>query len=129
MASPQAQCKNCNGFSPADQFRLHYKFKMVVCPTCFSGRTEELKKKAEQKVEIVKPIGWDNDDEYLEKLSQMKKQELKTVKFSKIPGTNQVKCTCLKCEYSFKYDPFRKMPRSCPYCNYDIPKMDTFHLL
>ena len=124
MASPQAQCKNCNNFALAEQFKLHYKHKMVVCPSCFSGRTEQLKKK----VELIKPPGWDTEDEYLEKLIKQR-QEDKVVKFTKISGTHQVICTCLKCKYEFKYDPFKKTPRSCPYCNGEIPKMDTFHLL
>ena len=128
MASPQAQCKNCNNSAPAEQFKLHYKYKMVVCPSCFSGRTEQLIEKKKQEVEKPKLPGWDKEDDYLEKVAHLRKEE-NQAQFSKIPGTNQVKCTCFSCKYSFKYDPFRKMPRTCPYCNTDIPKLRTFNLL
>ena len=128
-SSVKATCRVCNGSFPADQFKLHYKFKKMVCPNCFSGRTqrEEEKKKAVEK-ETPKPAGWDHEDEYLEKVLKSKERNEKA-KFEKIPGTHQVKCTCKSCNYSFKYDPFRKLPRTCPYCNNDIPKLRTFSLL
>ena len=125
----QAQCRVCNKPSPAEQFRLHHKYKMVVCPTCFSGRTEELKQKAEEQTKAPpKPPGWDQEDEYLEKMSKIKRQEQRA-SFSKIPGTSQVQCTCIGCKYTFKYDPFRKLPRTCPYCDDIIPNLNTFNML
>ena len=127
--SVAAICRICNKSSPSDQFRLHHKYKMVVCPTCFSGRTEELRKKeAERKVEPSKPVGWDQDDEYLEKMSVARKQE-RQASFSKVPGTSQVRCTCQYCKFSFKYDPFRKSPKTCPYCDREVPKLNTFNML
>ncbi len=128
--SIKAQCKECNGSAPAEHFKLHHEYGKMVCPDCFSGKTkkrqEELKKKKIE--EKIRPVGWDNEDEYLDKMSRMKKEEQKA-QFSKIPGTNNVQCKCLHCKYSFKYDPFRKQPRSCPYCDTDIPKLKTFNLL
>ena len=99
----------------------------MVCPNCYSGRTEKLKAKEEKKVD-VKPPGWDQEDEYLEKAAKLKQQQVKA-QFKKIPGTDQIQCTCSACKYSFKYDPFRKRPRNCPYCSEDIPKLNTFSLL
>jgi len=81
-----------------------------------------------KKVEPQKPLGWDKDDEYLEKISRMRKQE-DQAQFEKIPGTDHVKCTCPHCKYTFRYDPFRKIPKTCPYCNNDVPKLKTFTLL
>ena len=118
-------CKACNRSAPANQFKLHYKYKQVVCPRCQSGK-EPAKK--EVKVEPPKPPGWDQEDEYLEKMAHQRKEE-NQAQFSKVAGTNQVVCTCFSCKYEFKYDPFRKSPRTCPYCNTDIPKLRTFNLL
>ena len=124
-----ATCKICGGSSPAETFKLHFNYKCVVCPKCFSGRTEQMKKKQQvQEKKIDRPPGWDAEDEYLDKISKMRKEE-NQAQFSKIPGTNQVKCRCSKCKYSFKYDPFRKMPRTCPFCDSDIPRLKTFNLL
>jgi hypothetical protein len=129
MASILAECKVCGQSCAADQFRLHFKYKQMVCPNCYNGRTEKkLEKERVQKETPAKPPGWDKEDEYLEKMSRLKRDE-NQAQFSKIPGTNQVQCKCLQCKYSFKYDPFRKSPRSCPYCDADIPKLRTFNLL
>ena len=56
------QCGACKGFAPASQFKLHYKFKKVVCPSCFSGRTEQEERKkaaAPEAAQSKKPEGWD----------------------------------------------------------------------
>jgi Zn finger protein HypA/HybF involved in hydrogenase expression len=126
------QCGSCKGFAPASQFKLHYKFKKVVCPSCFSGRTEtEEKKKAAAAAQAPeqpkKPAGWDKEDEYLERMARIKEKDLSS-KIEKIPGTTLVKFNCQKCNYPFKYDPYRKMPKACPYCNIDIPNLKSYTL-
>ncbi|MEK6900104.1 MAG: hypothetical protein AABX05_03190 [Nanoarchaeota archaeon] len=123
------QCRICKGFAPASQFKLHYKYKQVVCPSCASGKSElEEKKKAAQQVEAPKkPAGWDKDDEYLEKMIRMKQNDNST-KIEKIPGTNMVKVGCFKCAYSLRYDPFKKMPKFCPYCNVEVPNLKLYNL-
>ncbi|MBI2666003.1 hypothetical protein HYX13_00160, partial [Candidatus Woesearchaeota archaeon] len=40
----KAQCKVCNGFAVADQFRLHPIHRQMVCPSCFTGKTDQKKK-------------------------------------------------------------------------------------
>ena len=134
MDDLRIQCGSCNGFAPANQFKLHYKFKKVVCPSCFSGRTEqEERKKAAAKAEQTqtlqpkKPAGWDKEDEFLERMARIKENDLK-MKVEKIPGTTLVRFNCTKCTYAFKYDPYRKMPKACPYCNGDIPNLKVFTL-
>src|SRR3989338_6675405 len=117
MDELRIQCGACKGFAPASQFKLNYKFKKVVCPSCFSGRTEQ----EERKKVTAK------EDEYVERMARIKKNDLKT-KVEKIPGTTLVKFNCQKCNYPFKYDPYRKMPRACPYCNIDIPNLKSFTL-
>ena len=102
---------------------------MMVCPNCFSGATKKRQEQLQKKPELpARPPGWDAEDDYLEKAAKLRKQE-NQAQFSKIPGTQYVRCTCLKCKFSFRYDPFRKRPRTCPYCNDDIPKLKTFNLL
>lgn len=122
-------CKNCGQQTPVDDFKLHYKYKMMVCPACYSGRTEEIRKREEKvAAKDVKPPDWDKEDEILERMTAIRKQE-NQAQFSKIAGTDQVKCNCANCKYSFKYNPYRKQPRTCPYCNADVPKLRTYNLL
>ncbi len=130
MVSIKAKCKVCGNSVPADQFRLHHEHRQMVCPTCFSGKTKPMSAIENQpkKKEPPKPAGWDKEDEYLERMATQRRLD-NQAQFSRIPGTHQVHCKCAKCKYSFKYDPFRKMPRTCPYCNTDIPKLRTFNLL
>lgn len=101
---------------------------MMVCPNCFAGKTKLAQENAQKAESAPKPRGWDAEDEYLEKMSKMKQKET-NVQFEKISGTSQVKCTCPHCEFQFKYDPFRKLPRTCPYCDNEIPKLKLFNLL
>ncbi len=125
-------CRVCNNTAPASQFRLHHDYKQMVCPTCFSGKTkqkEEQEKELAKKEEIrAKPPGWDAEDDYLEKMAKIKREENKA-QFSKIPGTNQVKAQCSACKYSFRYDPFNRRPANCPYCNTSVPKLKSFSSL
>ena len=128
----QAECPKCNNRSAADAFVLDYLERRMVCPGCFKkARKPSLKEqvaKQEKVVKETKPIGWDKEDEYLVKISKLKKEQ-DQAQFKRIPGTNQVSCKCMKCKYVFKYDHFKKIPVSCPYCNQDIPRFKTFNLL
>lgn len=127
MGNVTAECKMCGGSAAADQFKLHYKFRQMVCPRCYTGKTEEeAKKQVIRNVEPAKPAGWDKDDEYLEKVSRVKKEQ-ETTQFNKIAGSDLLMCKCVKCKYSFKYDALRKIPRTCPYCDAEIPRVKMFH--
>lgn len=133
ISAVKAVCKNCGQSAPADSFKLHHQFKMVVCPACYSGRTAELRKKEEEKEEKrelppKKPAGWDEIDDYLERATARRREE-NQAQFSKIPGSELVKCRCAHCQYDFKYDPFRKLPSTCPYCDNPVPKLRTYNLL
>lgn len=122
-------CKNCGVLAPAEDFKLHHKYRLMVCPNCYSGKTEQLKQKKEgEQKASPKPVGWDKEDEYLERLAVMRRQE-NQAQFSKVPGTDQVKCSCPNCKYSFKYDPYKKQPSTCPYCDAPVPKLRTYNLL
>lgn len=122
----KAKCRNCGCFSPSDKFRLHYEIRQMVCPKCYSGKTKkEEEKKKEKKTQ---PPGWDAEDEYLEKVRNSKKQEIQN-SYKKIQGTDFVQYSCVNCKFSFKYNPLRKRPRTCPYCNAEIPKIKTYSVL
>ncbi|HIH10775.1 TPA: hypothetical protein HA241_01145 [Candidatus Woesearchaeota archaeon] len=120
-----AVCRRCGGKAAADKFKLHYIYKMMVCPGCFSGKStskEEAAKKKEQ--QPPRPAGWDSDDDYLEKANKSRQEEIRT-DFSRIPGSDQVRCTCAHCKYVFKFDPVRQTPTTCPYCNIEVPKFKS----
>lgn len=127
----KAICRNCGQSAPAEDFRLHYQFKTIVCPSCYSGRTAEIRKKEkQQKPELPpkRPAGWDEIDDYLERISSMRREE-NQAQFFKIPGTDYVKCKCSNCKYDFRYNPYKKLPRNCPYCDAEVPKLRTYNLL
>jgi Zn finger protein HypA/HybF involved in hydrogenase expression len=130
----KARCKRCGNEAPATDFRMHYDYKMMVCPTCFKGGAKVIPKvenkvlpKKEEEPQIPKAPGWDKDDEYLERAVKFKKEKEGGI-FKQIPGTSQLMCTCPACKYSFRYDPVRKIPHGCPYCNGPIPRVSTFSL-
>jgi len=125
-----AKCRNCGKDADSDSFKLHYKFKMMVCPNCFSGKTEQQQQKAavQKKETPVRPAGWDHEDEYLEKMSRLKRKD-ENNNFTKIPGTDQVMYTCVSCKYAFRYSPLKKIPPNCPYCNSEIPKLRLYNFL
>ncbi len=116
----KAQCRICKKEALADQFKYHHQYQMLVCPNCFSGRTSSQQEKKVE--EAKKPAGWDMEDVYLEKMSHMKKQQ-NQVSFTKIPGTDLIKLTCQHCKYPFKFDVPNKSPRTCPYCDWEIPRI------
>ena len=123
----KVKCRNCGKEADSDSFKLHYKYRMMVCPDCFSGRTER-ERQQKEKIKIVnKPAGWDLEDEYLEKYKKLKERQ--AMKFKKVPGTSQIECTCSDCKFSFKYNPFKRRPKHCPFCSKEIPRMNTFNLL
>ncbi len=145
MIGVKAKCKNCGNEALADQFKLHNGFRMMVCPNCYTGKTKtvvgtgkgtETERMREagwaggagrtgnQPVEAStpKPAGWDKEDEYLERASRLRKQETQAT-FSKIEGTEFVKYVCQHCKYNFRYSPSKRIPATCPYCDFDIPRV------
>ncbi|MBI2151936.1 hypothetical protein HYU21_04380 [Candidatus Woesearchaeota archaeon] len=115
----KAKCRVCGSFASSDQFKLHYQYRMMVCPSCYSGKTasDKEKKKVE---ENKKPAGWDEVDVYLSKVSHQKQQEKGN--FRNLMGSSLLECTCTGCKYVFRYDPVRQTPHTCPYCDMEVPK-------
>ncbi|MBU0470351.1 MAG: hypothetical protein KKA62_02685 [Nanoarchaeota archaeon] len=127
MVSVAAKCRICNNTSPAEQFKLSHEYKQMVCHNCFTGKTKNLqeREKVKRMETPIKPPGWDAEDEYLAKVAKQKSMENKSY-FKKIPGSDHVKCTCQNCKFEFKYDPLKNIPRACPYCNGEIPRLRMF---
>lgn len=126
--SVKVKCRRCGGEAPADNFKLHYEYKMMVCPNCFSSSKKPQPVKPlplAGKEEPPKAPGWDAEDVYLEKAYRLKK-ESQTAVFRRIPSSSQLMCTCPGCKYTFKYDPERQYPTVCPYCNNKVPKFNQF---
>ena len=132
MMGVKAKCKNCGNEAIADQFKLHNALRMMVCPSCYSGKGLKAKEVTENRVESKpqgppKPAGWDKEDDYLERMVAIKKAKNQSY-FSRIAGTDLVKCLCSSCKYNFRYNPIKKMPPACPYCNADIPRLKMSEL-
>jgi len=81
----------------------------------------EEQRQQQKAAEIARPAGWDKDDEYLERMAKIRKEESRA-QFTKISGTEYLKCTCTNCKFSFRYHPLRRMPGKCPYCEVDVPR-------
>lgn len=115
-----ATCKVCGSQSPAENYRLHYKYQTVVCPSCFSGKTEKKKQQEEiKKKKESKLPGWDEVDDYLEKSSEVK------VSVGKVEDLSEdyLRYSCTKCNFKFKFHKIRKTPYTCPYCDTKVPKI------
>ena len=124
LNSISAKCKRCGKQSPSEQFNLDPVYGLMVCPNCVKERkTAVAKKEIEQRKEAnkepPKPVGWDIEDEYLERAYAKKSASKAQTNVQPLPD-GKVKYTCQKCKYSFVYDPERKHPARCPYCSSDI---------
>lgn len=111
-------CRKCGKPASATDFVLDPVYKMMVCPACVKARRDakvQEKKEEEKQVEEInlKPPGWDEEDEYLEKAFRAKQQQATVVK--RVDET-KVRYTCKKCGYSFNFNLITKMPKVCQYC-------------
>ena len=135
----KAKCRVCGNMAPADQFRLHYEKRLMVCPSCFKGKpqpegkSEPLRNEVRHKEEKAagKPLGWDEVDEYLAKMQKRSPAAVDSglANFTRISGSELLKCRCGQCKYEFKFDPLRRVPATCPYCNGEIPKVRTIGVI
>ncbi|MBT3297636.1 hypothetical protein HN385_01830 [archaeon] len=120
-----AVCKNCGGKAPASSFKLDYKARLMVCPNCFSGKKNSIQKMFEKREspKREKPPGWDKEDELLEQLTRSKRADPNRPRIERIPGSIFVKMVCSNCNYKFKFHPLNNIPRNCPYCDKENPKV------
>ena len=129
----RVKCKKCGRPAKPNEFVIDPDFRMMVCPNCIREKRQKqevyaelnamkkAKKDAEQgEKKEERPLGWDHEDDILEKAAKLKMKN--SVKVEQIDD-NHVKYTCPKCKYKFSYDTERKMPKNCPYCSSDLFKM------
>ena len=119
-----ATCRKCGRTAPASSFILDVEYKMMICPQCLKERRtkeqvyKELKEEKETETqEPQKPVGWDKEDEYLERAFKQKEKQNKH--YQRV-GDGKINYSCLKCKYKFIYDEDNKHPRTCPYCGTEI---------
>ncbi|MFA5141576.1 MAG: hypothetical protein WC471_01235 [Candidatus Woesearchaeota archaeon] len=129
----KVKCKNCGRDALASDFVLDPYFRMMVCSKCFKERrgksiVDSMKAKSPSQLVVTpvqkevkpKPAGWDEEDEYLEKMAKFKQQTTTQVK--KIDD-ERVSYKCKKCSYEFAYNTIKRTPGRCPYCCAEIDKM------
>lgn len=124
----QIICKTCNRQAKASAFILDPDFKRMVCPSCVKDKRSKLEKDKKDKDKFVKelenisnkPLGWDKDDEILEKTYKKPKEE--NILTFQSAGHNKAKYKCPKCSYPFIYDIAMNKPSICPYCSGPIRK-------
>lgn len=124
-------CRNCGRMTESSTFTLDPIFGKMVCAQCVKDRKKEspasprspihTRQDAEpQKPAAEKPMGWDEEDEYLERHAKDAKKDAAPV--ARRLDDAHVQLTCPGCNYSFKYDFVLKHPGCCPYCSREIPK-------
>lgn len=129
------KCKRCGKLAVPEQFVLDPYFNMVVCPFCVKERKtksyeEQNKGQVAPQTNMAikpqvtnpneKPMDWDKDDEYLEKVQKQKEDSKPVLK--KIGGS-KVRYPCTRCRFVFIYDEDRNYPVKCPYCGTPVNYM------
>ncbi|PLW80347.1 hypothetical protein C0585_03450 [Candidatus Woesearchaeota archaeon] len=122
-------CRTCGRQANAGSFVLDPDFKKMVCPACVKDKRSRLEKDRRDKEKLKnhlesladKPIGWDAEDEYLEKVAKPKPKESIELSFPSA-GEGKAKYKCPKCSFPFVYDINRRKPSVCPYCSDPIRK-------
>lgn len=121
----KVRCRNCGRDADSSEFVLDSAFRIVVCPNCvrerktkaiasgIRGRAEVEVQKAESQ-EPSHPLGWDDEDEYLQRFAKTKAKS--TIRAQRI-DEEHVKFNCSKCGYEVKFNTVRKTPARCPYCS------------
>ena len=129
-------CKNCGRMSESTTFSLDPVFGKLVCAQCVKDRKKGkaispelsplISKSAPQQqvqpqrpAQAERPVGWDADDEFLERQSTRKRDDGPVAR--RISDTH-VQLTCPSCNYSYKFNFVIKHPGCCPYCSAEIPK-------
>lgn len=141
IREPKAVCKKCGRSAPAESFVLDHLCGMLVCPDClkeskFQSKTSNdavskmtsnifsntkikpvpkaMAQPVEKPVEEVKkPVGWDSEDEYLERMH--KQRDKLKINFERL-DESRIRYVCTKCGYKFVYHTEKRYPSACPNC-------------
>ena len=119
----KAVCKRCGKSSKACDMVLDPVYKLMVCPFCvkerkdneLSAQKNSLREKESQRNQDKirsKPAGWDEEDEYLDKVVKNKKPAIAIQKID----DERVSFACPKCNYKVIFNTIKRHPSSCPYC-------------
>ncbi len=140
--SIEVTCRRCGRKAPSDEFKVDHVYKLAVCKVCYTEREKNIpkktkeeptlsdlmsEKKEEQKEDekddkhfIKKSKLFDEEDEYLERAVERKREKLKEEKENRVKvkkiSEEKVLYPCKKCKYQFKYNIYTKRPIDCPYC-------------
>ncbi|MBI2147274.1 hypothetical protein HYU19_02225 [Candidatus Woesearchaeota archaeon] len=127
LSSIKIKCRNCGREAVADEFKLHHKLRMVVCPTCYYGRSTSgspmtssssvLSSSAPSSVKMSAAA-----QESMERLARLK-QEPAGTSYKPVSNSDDVQYKCPDCKYVFRHDPYRKYPSQCPYCSKAVPRV------
>ena len=124
----KVKCNRCQNEMFSDEFVIDPDYQMAVCPNCVREKKQKREVwnevSEERKAKEPKPIGWDEDDELLEKLYRQKQREKEQGTGFKSVGFGKIKCD--KCGYAFKYSEDLHKPSSCPYCFNPIRRKSRF---
>lgn len=104
-------CRKCGKLTPAQRLVLDTVSKITICPSC--AKEQEAKTKKEEELK-QKPVGWDFEDEYLDRV-QKQKDRINVV-FERL-DRERIRYTCFKCGYKFIYNTIKRYPQICPYCS------------
>ncbi len=126
--SIKVKCKRCGKTASSDSFVLDGDYRMMVCPFCIQEKKDKqkhqaasidkMRKQAEEQEKIKsKPAGWDEEDEYLNRLH---KQKAKVGGDFEAIDEDRIKYTCSKCKYKFVHYLSKKAPSACPYCGMQV---------
>jgi len=130
----RVKCGICGRSAAAEEFVLDFDYKKMACPLCIRDKKmkEKIKQAApdpeaiqdaihsEKQRSAIRPIDYDKDDEYLERVY---KDKIKSaVSVENIDG-ERVKYRCPRCKYLFIYNTIKNMPANCPYCTSSIVRI------
>ena len=108
-------CRSCGNLALSSEFKLDYAARAMVCSSCFKKEKEPVP------VPEIRPPGWDEVDDELEKLNRQKKKERQNLHVRELAGTVKCIITCSGCSFKFKFDKKRFYPPGCPYCKKKVP--------
>jgi Zn finger protein HypA/HybF involved in hydrogenase expression len=110
-------CRNCKGEAFADDFKLNNLKGIMVCPNCDKKPSLGLINETVSENGVsAKPAGWDEVDDYLEKVVKVKEESFVRGESS----GEHVFYVCKKCEYNFRYNTIKKYPQVCPSCGRNV---------
>lgn len=111
----KVKCRNCGREASADDFKVHHRLRMAVCPTCYYGKGSPV-------VTPQRSAGAVGEEEGKLRIAKLKENPVRPA-YEDVVGSEDVRVKCPDCKYTFRHDPYRKFPAQCPYCNKEVPRV------